>query len=107
VTIFSALTGPKYNPSPGNSGQERSNAVQPLLSVAARRIAAYKRHERASLEKAQTSMLVCAVHHPQQCSQVKGYVSAVGQKERKDPYAIQHLLRKTAAILVLGTAGKP
>jgi hypothetical protein len=28
------------------------------LSVAARRIAAYKRHERASLEKAQTSMSV-------------------------------------------------
>jgi hypothetical protein len=28
------------------------------LSVAARRIAAYKRHERASLEKALTSMLV-------------------------------------------------
>jgi hypothetical protein len=58
VAIVSALTGPKYNPSPGNSGQERSNAVRPLLSVAARRIAAYKRHQRVSQEKAQTSMLV-------------------------------------------------
>jgi hypothetical protein len=50
------LTGPKYNPNPGNSGQERSNAVRPLLSVAARRIAAYKFHERASQEKVQTSI---------------------------------------------------
>jgi hypothetical protein len=55
VAIVSALTGPKYSPSPGNSGQERSNAVRPLLSVAARRIAAYKRHKRAREE---TSMLV-------------------------------------------------
>jgi hypothetical protein len=58
VAIVSALTGPKYNPNPGNSGQERSNAVRPLLSVAARRIAAYKFHERASQEKVQTSILV-------------------------------------------------
>jgi hypothetical protein len=55
VAIVPALTGPKYNPSPGNSGQERSNAVRPLLSVADRCIAAYKRHQRASEE---TSMLV-------------------------------------------------
>jgi hypothetical protein len=29
------------------------------------------------------------------------------KKERKDAKAIQQILRKTAAILVLGTAGKP
>jgi hypothetical protein len=74
------------------------------LSVAARRIAAYKRHQRTSQEKAQTSMLVVQsitlTMRPTQTFRI-----SVDRRREKIPMRFNIYSAKTAAILVLGTAG--
>jgi hypothetical protein len=104
VAIVLASTGPKYNPNPSNSGQERSNAVRPLLSVAARRIAAYKFHERASQEKVQTSIL--AVQSTALHDAAKSNVPHPPLvRKKKMSTRFNTYSARTAVILVLGTAG--
>jgi tetratricopeptide (TPR) repeat protein len=79
--------------------------VRPLLSVAGRRIAAYKRHERASLEKAQTSMLVVQSTTLNNAATSKVPHSRWAEGEKKMPMRFNIHSAKTAAILILGTAG--